>query len=365
MKQEKNLAIGKIAETKKSELHVGCETISVLKPKEIKPFEPKAEGMIVENMGYIPMKYIRSSKKFKNVNRPEGVCPIKVKEHQKRILNGTYHPEVHVPPTVKLDVRKDGSINRHKDGTPMYVLVTGGHRHMGHENADQDTFYCAIVRFEKTNGGRTALYNELIWQSNENSSKNEEVAKNVRTDAGIMNTVLQLVKLKEVSPTEECIVRALEDQMITKISDRGKNLKNRLMAKLDDKAETVWIYSSKDVRELEADETTRSVTAKAKTMKNQDGYDPTADLRIIPVIVNFLTSEFSTKYLKLFFYWTGLNADEIRDARVNKGNLLERLYNMCKVFVDKYESGEMKKRILLDHADQLESDSNYSVEKAA
>ena len=205
----------------------------------------------------------------------------------------------------------------------------------------------------------------MIWQSNENSSKNEEVAKNVRTDAGIMNTVLQLVKLKEVSPTEEGIVRALEDQMITKISDRGKNLKNRLMAKLDDKAETVWIYSSKDVRELEADETTRSVTAKAKTMKNQDGYDPTADLRIIPVIVNFLTSEFSTKYLKLFFYWTGLNADEIRDARVNKGNLLERLYNMCKVFVDKYESGEMKKRILLDHADQLESDSNYSVEKAA
>ena len=89
MKQEKNLAIGKIAETKKSELHVGCETISVLKPKEIKPFEPKAEGMIVENMGYIPMKYIRSSKKFKNVNRPEGVCPIKVKEHQKRILNST------------------------------------------------------------------------------------------------------------------------------------------------------------------------------------------------------------------------------------------------------------------------------------
>ena len=152
-------------------------------PNEIKPVLPKHEGMRVLEMGYIPMAQIRSSNEgWTNINRPEGPNAEKISMHEKCIKDGKYIPEMHVPPTVEKLSEQDGPI--------LYEVGTGAHRHMSHENTGQTEFYAAVVEFFDTPNG-SADYWRAIWQSVENAEDADNtVSKNVRSEAGIINTCL-------------------------------------------------------------------------------------------------------------------------------------------------------------------------------
>lgn len=319
-------------------------------PRKIEPLCPKSEGMRVLKMGYIPMKLIISSKTYTNINRPEGVDAKKVAEHEKTIRDGKYIPEIHIPPTLK-EVTIDGKV--------YYMVVSGGHRHMAHENTGQTEFYGAVVEFFDTPTG-SANYHELIWQSNENAENSDNtVTKNVRSDEGVIQTTLRLMDLGEVSRDEAGIVRALADQKFDKNSQRGKNLKNMILAQIDKNAETVRILSKSDCAQLEREESTPTVHAIARTMKDTSGHDTDYDLRLMLNIISFLTSKTSKRFMRVFLHWTGMNASQIRSARIVKSNLFDELAKICKQYLYYYDSGEISRRVEIVFTDQLKSDSEF------
>lgn len=320
-------------------------------PNKIEPLVPKSEGMRVLDMGYIPMdKIISSNEQWTNINRPEGPDAKKVQLHEKSIREGTYFPEIHIPPTlVKIYVNDE----------VFYEIVTGAHRFMGHENTGQTEFYGAIVEFYDTSKG-PADYHRSIWQSNENAENADNtVSKNVRSDEGIIQTTLSVMDKGHVTRDESGIIRALTDQLIDKNSQKGKNLKNRILAMIDENAETVRILSKSDVSQLEREESTPSVHAIARTMKDTSGVDGDYDLRLMLVILSFLTNKTSKRWMRVFLHWTGMNASQIRSARLIKSGLFDRLAEMCRQYLHYYNSGELQRRVDLVFTTQLKSDLDF------
>ena len=312
-------------------------------PNEIKPTTPKHEGMRVLKMGYVPLKKIHSSnKRWTNVNRPNGPDPKKIALHEKYILDGKYCPEKYVPPTVVLI---DGE----------YFLVTGAHRYIAHENTGETEFYCAIVEFYDTPNGK-ADYHKLIWQSNENHEDSDNtVAKNVRTDDGIISTTLKAMEDGYVSRDEAGIIRALTDQQIGKNTEKGKNLKNKILAVIDENADTVRIISKSDAAMIEKEESTPSIHAIVRTMKDASGIDLDYDMRLMTTILKFFRYP-SKLFLNVWLHWTGLNAAQIREARVAKTGLFARIAEMCREYLEIYDSGELERRTNLLFTEQLKDD---------
>lgn len=319
-------------------------------PNKIEPLVPKHEGMRVLEMGYIPMDKIHSSKNWTNWNRPEGPDAKKIAEHEKSIREGKYIPEIHIPPTLVKTI---------VDGEVVYELVTGCHRHVGHENTGQTDFYGAVVEFFDTKKG-DANYHRTIWQSNENAENADNtVSKNVRSDAGIIQTTLKVMDDGHVSRDEAGIIRALTDQYIDKNSQKGKNLKNEILSMIDKNAETVRILSKTDVAELEREESTPSVHAIARTMKDYSGIDTDYDVRLMMTILSFLNSGKSKRWMRVFLHWTGLNASQIRSARIVKSGLFDRLAEMCRQYLHFYDNGELQRRVDVVFTDQLKSDIEF------
>lgn len=323
----------------------------VKRPKKIEPLVPKSEGMRVLEMGYIPMgKIISSNEQWTNINRPEGPDAKKVELHEKALREGKYFPEIHIPPTL---------IKVYVNGELFYELVSGAHRFMGHENTGQTEFYGAVVEFFDTPKGASD-YHRSIWQSNENAENADNtVSKNVRSDDGIIQTTLSVMDKGHVTRDESGIIRALTDQLIDKNSQKGKNLKNRILAMIDDNAETVRIFSKSDAGRLEREESTPSVHAIARTMKDTSGVDADYDLRLMLTILSFLTNKTSKRWMRVFLHWTGMNASQIRSARIVKSGLFHRLAEMCRQYLHYYNNGELQRRVDIVFTDQLKNDTDF------
>lgn len=321
------------------------------RPNKIEPLVPKSEGMRVLEMGYIPMdKIISSNEQWTNINRPEGPDAKKVELHEKSIREGTYFPEIHIPPTL---------VKVYVNGELFYELVSGAHRWMAHENTGQTEFYGAVVEFFDTPKG-VADYHCSIWQSNENAENADNtVSKNVRSDDGIIQTTLSVMDRGHVTRDEAGIIRALTDQLIDKNTQKGKNLKNRILAMIDENAETVRIFSKADVAKLEREESTPSVHAVARTMKDTSGVDTDYDLRLMLTFLAFLTNKSSKRWMRVFLHWTGMNASQIRSARIIKSGLFDRLAEMCRQYLHYYNSGELQRRVNLVFTDQLKDDFDF------
>ena len=318
----------------------------VIKPKEVKPVVPKSTGMTVLEMGYIPMNKIQSSKLGTNVNRPEGVKAKKVVAHELSIKNGLYRPEFFEPPVVEWD-----------EELQCFVLVTGGHRHMAHENTGSKYFYVAVVKFEDCNG-KSANYWRKIYQSNENKEDNGVVEKNVRSSEGIKSTVHSLIESGDVTPDIKGIQSALEDQGFAKNTERGKNLLNQIRAELGQVKGVTRLYSKAEVAQIVVEETTPMNSVIVRTMKDSTGYDKDYDSRLVDAVMTTFTT--SKKYINVFLHWTGLNPNEIIKTREVKNRVLETQYEKAKAFVEAYESGELQKRTAIRYLPQI--DGEYEVE---
>ena len=323
-------------------------------PNKLEPVKPESEGMTVETMGYLPMKKIKSSKYWSNVNRPEGVDNQKVLMHETAMKEGKYKPEMYVPPVVV----------QLKDGT--FELVSGGHRHMAAENTGQTEFYVAIVTFRETSIG-CADYNKLMWQSNENGEETDNtVTKNFRTAAGIKNTILTCMDLGYLPRDKSGIERGLKDQKIRTNANLYCVVFNDLLSTIDESAETVRIYSDDEKKEIERLETTPSTHVLVKTMKAVGGIDKDYDMRLFQQIVEFLSTKTSKTHLNVLLHWTSLNPTQLRAARLEKSKLLDRLATMCRIYLKAYDSGSLKQTVLIRELPQLKKDrQSYDFDKAA
>ena len=320
----------------------------VIKPKEVKPLTPEATGMTVIEMGYIPMEKILSSKLGTNKNRPEGPDAMKVALHELSIKNGQYRPEHFVPPVLVWN-----------EENQLFELVTGGHRHLAHENTDAKVFYGAIVKFSDCNG-KSANYWRETYQSNENKKGFDGfVEKSYRTDAGVRSTVHSLIQSGDITPDIKGIQTSLEDQGFGKNTEKGKNLLNQIRAELGQIDGVTRLYSKADVAKIVTEETTPMNSVIVRTMKDSTGYDKDYDSRLIDAIM----ASYSTtkKYINVFLHWTGLNPNEIIKAREVKDNVLETQYEKAKAFVEAYESGELQKRTVIRYLPQINGE--YEVEE--
>lgn len=315
----------------------------VIKPKEVKPIVPKATGMRVLYMGYIPMEKIVSSKLGTNKNRPEGPDAKKVALHELSIKNGLYKPEYHEPP-VLVEV----------EGQDLLDQVTGGHRHLAHENTDAKYFYAAVVEFFDCNG-KSANYWKTTYQSNENKKGFDGIVeKNYRTDAGVKSTVHSLIQSGDITPDIKGIQTSLEDQGFGKNTEKGKNLLNQIRAELGQVDGVTRLYSKADVAKIVIEETTPMNSVIVRTMKDSTGYDKDYDSRLVDAIM----TSFSTtkKFINVFLHWTGLNPNEIIKTREVKDNVLETQYEKAKAFVKAYDSGELQKRTLIRYLPQIDGE---------
>lgn len=318
----------------------------VKKPKEVQPIVPQAIGMRVINMGYVPMEKIISSKFGTNSNRPEGPDAKKVALHEISIKAGLYTPEYHEPPVLEMNGE-------------MFEQVTGGHRHLAHENTGAKYFYAAIVEFYDCNG-KSANYWRKMYQSNENrQGQNGIVEKNYRSDAGIKSTVNALIESGDITSDIKGIQSALEDQGYGKNTEKGKNLLNQIRAELGQVDGVTRLYSKADVARIVVEETTPMNSVIVRTMKDSTGYDKDYDSRLVDAIMSVYGT--SKKYINVFLHWTGLNPNEIIKAREVKENVLQTQYEKSKAFVKAYESGCLQKRVVLRNLPQIEGE--YSSEE--
>ena len=275
--------------------------------------------MRVLSMGDLPMTKIISSKFGTNVIRPEGPNANKVAAMEQVIRNNQYRPAYYEPPVVV----------KNEDGT--YTLVAGGHRHIAHENTGKDFFYAAVVEFSDVNG-KSANYWKITYQSNENSMKGNVVAKNYRTDNGVMSSVQSLINSGDVEPTAKGIMSALEDQGFSSTTERGINLLNKIRLELGQVDGVTRIYSKAELSRVVETETTPSTTVLVRTMKNPKGFDMDYDSRLIKNIMDVYAR--TKKNINVFLHWTGLNPSDVVKAREIKDSVLENQYLKAKEFVD-------------------------------
>ena len=314
-------------------------------PEPLKPIVPEATGMRVLSMGDLPMTKIISSKFGTNVIRPEGPNANKVAAMEQVIRNNQYRPAYYEPPVVV----------KNEDGT--YTLVAGGHRHIAHENTGKDFFYAAVVEFSDVNG-KSANYWKITYQSNENSMKGNVVAKNYRTDNGVMSSVQSLINSGDVEPTAKGIMSALEDQGFSSTTERGINLLNKIRLELGQVDGVTRIYSKAELSRVVETETTPSTTVLVRTMKNPKGFDMDYDSRLIKNIMDVYAR--TKKNINVFLHWTGLNPSDVVKAREIKDSVLENQYLKAKEFVEAYEAGRLRNRVRISYLPQLSGE--YSVE---
>lgn len=165
--------------------------------EKVKVKLPKAKGMRVVGIEpNFPLKNLIRSK-GKNSVRFRGTDSDAVGQLMTIIKDGNYEPEYHVPPTVEM-----------VDGTKG-ELITGFHRKSAHEGVDAETMYVAIVEFFEEEG-KSANYWRIQWKLNENM-EDKNFVKTDRTQEDVVNTIVNMIRDKVITSSEDDIDEALRD----------------------------------------------------------------------------------------------------------------------------------------------------------
>ena len=268
---------------------------------------------------------------------------------QQIILNGKFHPEKFVSPTVEII---DGK----------YILRTGQHTHQAKKGTRDETgdeyLDVEIVEFFNDKG-ETADYWRIIWGSNENSESSVEYHNFTRSVNYVVMAVKKLITTNTIKNTEKAIKKALRDQGITSQSTKYAKYISDIKLAIDKNSKTVKIYDKDSKAEWIKDNFPEVKTSTATKIFEQNnnvyfeqefigvtGYknleDTNYDSRVIKKIINATIKKPGVQ-THIISQVNNYKSSKINDVRKFKEDLLiKREVERYRKFIKLYDEGKFK-----------------------
>ena len=293
--------------------------------KTIRAREPKSNGMRVIDMLHIPLSDIDASH-GSNKARLTGINEETVNKFIDIIKSDKYTPEYFVPPVVIKD-------------NDTYKLISGFHRYTAHvslaiDNYPVDTFYAAVVEFQKLDG-KSANYWMNMWMIRENVEESEFV-RNPSTIGDVANMVHAMVEKKEIANKKDDIIDAIVDAGIRPSATKKINdILSEINQKMGKHAQVVQGYSQGTKAQFVAQYKKDTNTPKnviSQTFK--ETIDADYDHRLLDKLVSmYIKNPQSLKNVVVVAHTNGADPAKTRRIRQAKKVLLQRYVDRMRTFI--------------------------------